>query len=94
MASRPSGHRARRGFQHMKAPAQPSHHAAKPRREIGIGQRSARFGLDTSMRNELSTRGGFRTRSTSIHAIQKSLMKHPGVSRYRNNFRIIGPNAI
>jgi hypothetical protein len=39
----------------MKATAKPSHHEAKPRREIRIDQESARIGLDVSVNGLLST---------------------------------------
>ncbi len=48
----------------MKAPAQPSHHEAKPRRETGIGYSQPMIDVDTSIGKMLSTRDDSESRST------------------------------
>ena len=47
--SNENGQGLARGFQHVKAPGNPGHHEADPRRENGIGIRPARLGIDSSL---------------------------------------------
>ena len=78
----------------MKAPAQPSHHEANPRRENGIGATPARFEIDSSLLYWLQCfiDGSYCPGPAHVHtgAIQTSAKRHRPISkRYGEYARIV-----